>query len=100
MKIGIFSESYEPIINGVAVCVETLRDELSAKGHEVYIFAPKYRGFTDPYPKVFRFASHTIFGHDYPLPLPYAPAMKKAFDGLRLDIVHTQTPFVLGILGA
>ena len=101
MRVGIFSESYEPVINGVAVCVQTLRDELVRSGHEVVVFAPYYRGFKDPYAHVFRFPSwRTPFAPDYPLPLPFSRSMKKAFASSDLDIVHTQTPFLLGILGA
>jgi 1,2-diacylglycerol 3-alpha-glucosyltransferase len=101
MRIGIFSESYEPIINGVTVCVQTLRDELTSQGHQVYIFSPGYAGFVDPYDKVFRFPSQrTYVARDYPLPIPFSPHIKRVFDGLDLDIVHTQTPFMLGILGA
>ncbi|NLN75418.1 MAG: glycosyltransferase family 4 protein [Armatimonadetes bacterium] len=42
MRIAIFTESYEPIVNGVSVCVSTLRDGLIKRGHEVFIFAPAY----------------------------------------------------------
>ena len=101
MRIGVFSESYEPIINGVSVLVQALRDELCRQGHEVYVFAPAYRGFKDEYPRVFRFFSRrTRFARDYPLPIPFAPGIKAAFRQLKLDIVHTQTPFTLGMLGA
>jgi len=101
MRIGIFSESYEPIINGVTVCVQTLRDELCRQGHGVYIFSPAFEGFQDPYHHVFRFPSkRTFFARDYPLPVPFSPSLKKSFRKLDLDIVHTQTPFLLGILGA
>ncbi|MDO8684894.1 MAG: glycosyltransferase family 4 protein [Armatimonadota bacterium] len=101
MRIGVFSESYEPIINGVTVCAQTLRDELCNQGHEVFIFAPGYRGFEDPYAHVFRFPSWTApIAPDYPLPIPFAPSIKKSFRGLGLDIVHTQTPFLLGMIGA
>jgi 1,2-diacylglycerol 3-alpha-glucosyltransferase len=101
MRIGIFSESYEPIINGVTVCVQTLRDELRAQGHDVHIFAPAFHGFQDSYDHVFRFPSkRTFFARDYPLPVPFSPSLKNSFRELNLDIVHTQTPFLLGMLGA
>jgi 1,2-diacylglycerol 3-alpha-glucosyltransferase len=101
MRIGIFSESYEPIINGVTVCVQTLRDELCKQGHDVFIFAPAYRGFVDTYDRVFRFPSkRTIFASDYPLPVPHSAEIRDSFRKLELDVVHTQTPFLLGILGA
>ncbi|MCL5103815.1 MAG: glycosyltransferase [Armatimonadetes bacterium] len=101
MRIGIFTESYEPIVNGVSVCVTTLRDELARRGHEVVIFAPAFQGHDDGPNQVFRFPSaHTIIMRDYPFPVPFAPEIRRRFASLKLDIVHTQTPFLLGVLGA
>lgn len=101
MRIGIFSESYEPIINGVSVSVCTLRDELSKRGHDVFIFAPTFNGYRDEAANVFRFPSaHTILMRDYPFPIPFAPKLRETFAPLKLDIVHTQTPFLLGVVGA
>lgn len=101
MRIGIFSESYEPIVNGVSVSVNTLMDELTRRGHEVFVFAPAFSGFKDERENVFRFPSvHTPLHRDYPFPVPFAPDVKRKFDALKLDIVHTQTPFILGIVAA
>jgi glycosyltransferase involved in cell wall biosynthesis len=101
MRIGIFSESYEPIINGVSVSVNTLRDELSKRGHDVFVFAPTFNGYLDKSANVFRFPSaHTLLMRDYPFPIPFAPKLRRTFASLKLDIVHTQTPFLLGVLGA
>lgn len=101
MRIGIFTESYEPIVNGVSVCVTTLRDELARRGHQVFIFAPTYKGYQDTFENSCRLpAVRTVLMRDYPFPVPYSPRAKKTFNSLNLDIVHTQTPFVLGVLGA
>lgn len=101
MRIAIFTESYEPIVNGVSVCVSTLREGLANRGHEVFVFAPSYKGHTDVVEGVHRLpSSHTFLMPDYPFPLPLAPKARKAFAALKPDIVHTQTPFMLGVLGA
>lgn len=101
MRIGIFTESYEPIVNGVSVCVSTLRDELTRRGHDVFTFAPAFSGFIDELDSVYRLPSrHTPLMRDYPFPIPYAPEIRRKFASLELDIVHTQTPFLLGVLGA
>ena len=39
MKIGLFSDTYLPDINGVVTSIETLRHGLIELGHEVYIIA-------------------------------------------------------------
>lgn len=101
MRIGIFTESYEPIVNGVSVCVNTLRDELRKRGHDVFIFAPGFKGYVDKDDCVYRLpATHTPLMRDYPFPIPFAPSVRRKFASLKLDIVHTQTPFLLGVLGA
>lgn len=101
MRIAIFTESYEPIINGVSVCVSTLREGLVARGHEVFVFAPAFEGFEDKAGGVCRLpARHTILHPDYPFPLPFAPEARRVFAELKPDIVHTQTPFLLGVFGA
>lgn len=43
MNIGIFTDTYFPQVSGVATSIKTLRDELIAQGHHVYIFTT-----TDP----------------------------------------------------
>lgn len=101
MRVAIFSESYEPIVNGVSVCVSTLRDGLTSRGHEVYVFAPAYRHFRDDGPNVIRLPSaHTLLMRDYPFPIPISPSARRRFAQLHFDVVHTQTPFLLGLLGA
>jgi len=38
MRIGIFSDTYYPEINGVATSVFELRNGLLAEGHKVFVF--------------------------------------------------------------
>ena len=40
MRIGLFTDSYHPASNGIVVVIDSLRQELEAAGHEVFIFAP------------------------------------------------------------
>lgn len=101
MRIAIFTESYEPIINGVSVCVSTLREGLMNRGHEVSVFAPSFKDHEDTVKGVHRLPScHTFLMPEYPFPVPFSPAVREAFASLKPDIVHTQTPFLLGVLGA
>ncbi len=102
MNIGIFSECYLPTLNGVVVSIETFREELEKRGHKIYVFTPKTKGFKDKDPDhVFRFPSFTWPGEEnYPIALPTAAAkvIKKAKE-LKLDIIHSQHLFTMGRLG-
>ena len=100
MKIGIFSESYEPVLNGVTVSIVTLTRELKKLGHEICVFAPAYRGHTDVENETIRFPSvRTWVAREYPLAIPYLPRLVQRVQALELDIIHTHTPFMLGWLG-
>lgn len=100
MKIGIFSESYEPVINGVTVSILALTSELKKLGHETYVFAPGFPGHKDVANRTIRFPSiRTVFARDYPLAVPYIHGLTEKVRQLDLDVIHTQTPFMLGWLG-
>ena len=47
MKIGLFTDTFYPEINGVATSCLTLEQELTRRGHEVHVFAPKCRGWEE-----------------------------------------------------
>jgi len=44
VRIGLFTNNYLPFCGGVSVSVETLRRGLEARGHEVWVIAPRARG--------------------------------------------------------
>ena len=47
MKIGLFTDTFYPEINGVATSCLNLERELTRRGHEVHIFAPKCKGWEE-----------------------------------------------------
>jgi len=99
MRIGIFTESYPPIINGVSTSVQTLIARLEEADHTVYVFTSRYPHYTDERAGVFRFPSfNSLVEPDYVLPIPFSPAIARNILTLKLDIVHSQSPFFLGIL--
>lgn len=98
MKIAIFSESYLPFLNGVSISIRVLRDELRRRGHEVWVYAPRFKGYADHDPHVRRFPSfYTPFEREYPIAFPIAPALWREWRDQKFDIVHTHTPFLTGI---
>jgi glycosyltransferase involved in cell wall biosynthesis len=98
MRIAQFTESYRPVINGVAVAVDLLVEALAAR-HHVEVFAPCFRGYADPFP-VHRFPAYFWPPHrDYPLALPFSPSLHARFREGKFDVVHTHSPFALGQAG-
>src|SRR5262245_36058514 len=101
MRIGIFSESYEPIQNGVSTSVRTLVAELRGLQHHVCVLAPHFPHYQDPSPFVLRVPSVlTPWNADYPLPYPWFPRIRREFRRTGLEVLHSQGPWFLGMLAA
>src|SRR5205807_7949413 len=99
MRIAIFSESYEPVQNGVTTSVRTLVEELRARNHHVNILAPHYPNYSDSSPFVLRVPSVlTPWNVDYSVPYPWFPRLRREFSRIRRDVLHSQSPFLLGLL--
>ncbi len=98
MRIAQFTESYRPVINGVAVAVDLLVDAFEPE-HSVEVFAPHFPGHQDLRP-AHRFSSYA-FPHqrDYPLAIPWSPRLRRKFGQSGFDVVHTHSPFALGQVG-
>lgn len=102
-RIGMFSESFHPVQNGVSTSVRTLIAGLRSEGHHVCTFAPAHMRQPEAESNVLRFPSFvSAFNRDYPLAFPFYPrlALETHFDRLKLDVIHTHTPFVMGLTGA
>ena len=103
LRIGMFSESFHPVQNGVTTLSRTLLTELRKLGHQVWVFAPEHHDQPAHETDVVRFPSFvTQFNPEYPLAYPFIPRIKLATQiaRLKLDVIHTDTPFVLGLTGA
>ncbi len=103
IRVGMFSESFYPVQNGVTTSLLTLTAELRRRHHNVLTFAPAHHDHDVVDTNVLRFPSFvSMFNRDYPLAYPIIPgiAMASYFRDLHLDVVHTHTPFVLGLAGA
>lgn len=57
MKIGFFTDTYLPDLNGVSISVETCAKALEDRGHEVYIVAPRHPRYRDKKNTVYRLTS-------------------------------------------
>jgi 1,2-diacylglycerol 3-alpha-glucosyltransferase len=99
LRIGFFSDTYTPQINGVVTSVRLFAEALERQGHEVYIFAPTPRQPTDT-DRIVRIPS---------IPFALQPEMRlasiysqQAYRLARradLDIVHSHDPFAIGLFG-
>jgi glycosyltransferase involved in cell wall biosynthesis len=97
VRIALVTNNFIPIISGVSTAVSTLYDELTAAGHSVYIFAPKFPGHFDVCSNVIRVRSIKLYYRaQYPLPLIQGRELASLLRNLSIDLVHSHHPFGLG----
>lgn len=102
MNIGIFTDTYFPQVSGVATSIQTLKNDLERKGNSVYIFTT-----TDPNvskktiePNIFRVSSVPFISFtDRRIAIRGMFHAVELAKELKLDIIHTQTEFSLGLMG-
>ncbi|HYH04921.1 MAG TPA: glycosyltransferase, partial [Bacillota bacterium] len=100
MRIGIFTNCYLPMVNGVVGAVGLLRRGFEEQGHEVHIFAPAFDDYIDQEEQVYRYPAVDLTRDvKYPVAVPFSPKINRVLDQLALDIIHCHHPFVLGPLG-
>lgn len=97
MRIGIFADTYKPIISGVVTAITTLENELIALGHEVFIFTLENEDAKDDKPNVIRFTGIKV-------PLEGLKSYRLGFllhkklkivKKYNLDVIHLHTEFTM-----
>lgn len=109
MRIGLFTDTYRPSINGIVFVVESLKRELENLGHEVYVFCPAKSMSPskqaellneDPDSRIIRFPSiKGAFFDDYDTSVFFPPAVQRRIKEMELDMVHVFTPSQIGLVG-
>lgn len=100
MNIGLFTDTYYPELNGVANSVYLLKKELEKKGHNVYVITTKTPGAPANEKGVFRVPSKACsFVPERRIGLFYHPKIALKIHKMKLDIIHTNTEFAIGMFG-
>jgi glycosyltransferase involved in cell wall biosynthesis len=98
LRVGLFTECYHPIRNGIVASLDALASALRSRGHEALFVTPEMPSYRAERDDLVRVPS-------LPLPLPTRTAYRLTVPYLprslgELSIVHTHSPFVTGWLGA
>lgn len=97
MKIGIFTDTYLPDINGVVTVIRLMEQEMRKDGHEIRLFAPSHPDSGDDPPGVYRFPSLKFAYYEgMRVAIPYNQEARKVISSL--DIIHSHDPFSIGLL--
>lgn len=99
MRIGIFTDTYPPYINGVSTSIVSLEKALKAKGHEVYIVTVNSENLTYKYEDddhIIRIPGIPTGIYDYRLTGIYPLRAINKIKKWNLDIIHSHTEFGVG----
>lgn len=96
MHIAFFTNYYHPVVNGVVRSVASFRDILMKQGHNVFVFAQADGSYKDNEPFIFRYPSLPLPSGEISTALPVSPFVDQLLPMLKLDVIHTHHPILLG----
>lgn len=102
MKIGIFTDTYNPTVSGVVTSVNMIEQELKKRGHEVYVFAPSKSIQPNDNQTLYMLKSMPLLvakQYKNRVATFYSRDVAKKIKEIGIDIVHTQSEFGLGHFG-
>lgn len=102
MRIGQYTDSFLPIVDGVGRVVESYAKTLYQMGHEPIVFTPNVKkadAVDCPFPVV-TYQAFSLPKFQYRLGVPQLDArFHRQAHRAHLDIVHVHSPFLLGQTG-
>ena len=96
MHIAFFTNYYHPVVNGVVRSVASFREILMKQGHNVFVFAQFDGSYKDEEPFIFRYPSLSLPLGEISAALPVSPFVDQLLPTLKLDVIHTHHPILLG----
>ncbi|MBK8823924.1 MAG: glycosyltransferase [Anaerolineales bacterium] len=99
LRIGLFTDTYAPQINGVSISLQLVSEGLQRRGHQVTIFAPKIPGYKDDQPGVVRLPSLKYL-NDPPIYVAVLGTPRSTWSLTRkhFDVLHAHSPLTVGLL--
>lgn len=101
MRVGIFTESYPPLVNGVSTSILNLQHALEKQGHEVYIVTvsdEKLKYTIEGDGKILRLPSLQLMHcYDYKFTSVYPIKAISIIKKMNLDVIHSNVEFTIGI---
>jgi len=100
MRIGIFTDTYEPYVSGVTTSIKMLKNTLEEMHHEVYIVTANLKKFKFEYDsinKIIYIPGIKTGIYDSRLTNIYSKKAMKIIKDWNLDIIHSQTEFGIGM---
>ena len=99
LRIGLFTDTYMPQVNGISISLQLVSEGLLRRGHQVTIFAPRIPGYTDNQPGVLRIPALKYL-NDPPVYLAVLCTPRSTWSLTRkhFDVLHAHSPMTVGFL--
>ncbi|MCA1900151.1 MAG: glycosyltransferase, partial [Chloroflexi bacterium] len=99
LRIGLFTDTYAPQVNGVSVSLQLIFDGLQKRGHQVTVFAPNFPGYKDKEPGVIRLPSLKYL-NEPPVYVAVLGTPRSTWNLSRkhFDVLHAHSPLTVGLL--
>ncbi len=101
MRVGIFTESYPPLVNGVSTSILMLEHALTKLGHEVFIITVsdnKKDYVLENNGHILRLPSVNLVNcYDYKMTSVYPIKAVNIIKKMNLDVIHSNVEFTVGI---
>ena len=99
LRIGLFTDTYAPQVNGVSISLQLIFEGLQKRGHQVTVFAPKFPGYKDDQPDVVRLPSLKYL-NDPPFYVAMlgTPRSTWSLSRKHFDVLHAHSPLTVGLL--
>lgn len=99
LRIGLFTDTYAPQVNGVSISLQLVSEGLKKRGHQVTIFAPRFPGYHDEQPSVVRLPSLKYL-NDPPIYVAVLGTPRSTWSLTRkhFDVLHAHSPLSVGLL--
>ena len=95
--IGFYTNTYLPTMSGVVRSIATFRQAFDNMGHNVFVFAQKAAKYHDEEPFIFRYPAVEVpWANAYAFPVPFSSSIDDTLPCLKLDVLHSHHPFLLG----
>lgn len=97
MRIGIFTDTYPPYVNGVSTSILMLKQGLEKKGHQVFVLTVNNEGFRyKEEENVLRTPGLPVGIYDYNITGIYPLGALTKVRKWNLDVIHSHTEFGAG----
>lgn len=99
LRIGLFTDTYAPQVNGVSISLQMISEGLKKRGHQVTIFAPRFPGYKDNEPNVMRLPSLKYLNNP-PIYVAVLGTPRSTWSLTRrhFDVLHAHSPLSVGLL--